>query len=145
MKIIVSCVIGGELISGNGMEKVLHQLIIEMRKSLKKQFDSKTFDGLDKTKINLYISGNVSEFCSQSGIAKCQYVLKKKEIISEFCIDRYYWTSEPVLDLKKKFLSFMDNSLTNLSLSIKEKLKVKGLDFDSELFKETFLNSLIGL
>ena len=80
-----------------------------MRKSLKKQFANNSFDGLDKTKINIYISGNVSEYCTKSGITKCRYLRKKKEIISEFCIDRYYWTSEPLLDVKRKFLLFIED------------------------------------
>jgi len=54
MEIIVSSVIGGQIVAEVGMERVLHQLIIEMRKSLKKQFANNSFDGLDKTKINIY-------------------------------------------------------------------------------------------
>ena len=79
MEIIVSSVIGGQIVAEVGMERVLHQLIIEMRKSLKKQFANNSFDGLDKTKINIYISGDVSEYCTKSGITKCRYLRKKKE------------------------------------------------------------------
>ena len=41
MEIIVSSVIGGQLVPEVGMEEKLHQIIIEMRKSLKKQFVNK--------------------------------------------------------------------------------------------------------
>ena len=145
MEIIVSSVIGGQIVAEVGMERVLHQLIIEMRKSLKKQFANNSFDGLDKTKINIYISGDVSEYCIESGITKCRYLRKKKEIISEFCIDRYYWTSEPLLDVKRKFLLFIKDSFVDLGVCIKKKLKSEGYDFDSEVFKEMVVKSLIEL
>ena len=59
MEIIVSSVIGGQLKPEVEMEKNLHQIIIEMRKNLKKQFLNISFEGLAKIKINLYISGDV--------------------------------------------------------------------------------------
>jgi len=114
MEIIVSSVIGGQIVSEVGMEKKIHQIIIEVRKSLKEQFVNKSFEGLAKIKINLYISGDLSEYCSKSGITKHQYFQKKSEFITEFCIDRYYWNSEPKLDTKKKFLLFLESSLINL-------------------------------
>jgi len=46
MEIIVSSVIGGQIVAEVGMERVLHQLIIEMRKSLKKQFANNAFNGV---------------------------------------------------------------------------------------------------
>ena len=145
MEIIVSSVIGGQLVPEVGMEEKLHQIIIEMRKSLKKQFVNNSFEGLSKIKINLYISGDLSEYCSKSGITKYRYFQKKNEFISEFCIDRYYWNSEPMLDTKKKFLLFLESSFINLGILIKEKLKSKGYNFDSEMFKEIALKSLIAL
>lgn len=116
-----------------------------MRKSLKKQFVNNSFEGLAKIKINLYISGDLSEYCSKSGITKYRYSQKKNEFISEFCIDRYYWNSEPMLDIKKKFLLFLESSFINLGILIKEKLKSKGYNFDNEMFKEIVLKSLIAL
>jgi len=104
-----------------------------------------SFEGLAKIKINLYISGDVSEYSSKSGITKCRYFQKKNELVSEFCIDRYYWNSEPMLDTKKKFLLFLESSFINLGILIKEKLKSKGYNFDSEMFKEIALKSLIAL
>ena len=145
MEISVSSVIGGQLKPEVEMEKNLHQIIIEMRKNLKKQFLNISFEGLAKIKINLYISGDVSEYSSKSGITKCRYSQKKNEFISEFCIDRYYWNSEPMLDIKKKFLLFLESSFINLGILIKEKLKSKGYNFDSEMFKEIVLRSLIAL
>ena len=53
MEIIVSSVIGGQLKPEVEMEKKLHQIIIEMRKNLKKQFLNISFEGLAKIKINL--------------------------------------------------------------------------------------------
>ena len=145
MEISVSSVIGGQLKPEVEMEKNLHQIIIEMRKNLKKQFLNISFEGLAKIKINLYISGDVSEYSSKSGITKCRYFQKKNELVSEFCIDRYYWNSEPMLDTKKKFLLFLGSSFINLGILIKEKLKSKGYKFDSEMFKEIALKSLIAL
>jgi len=114
MEIIISSVIGGQIMPEVKIEKKLHQIIIEMRKSLKKQFVNYSFEGLIKIKINLYISGDVSEYRSKSGITKYQYFQKKNEYIAEFCIDRNYWNSEPMLDTKKKFLSFIESSFINL-------------------------------
>ena len=69
-----------------------------------------------QNKINLYISGDISEYCSKLGITKCRYFQKKNELVSESCIDRYYWNSEPMLDTKKKFLLFLESSFINLGL-----------------------------
>lgn len=52
MEIIVSSVIGGQLVPEVGMEEKLHQIIIEVRKSLKEHFVNKSFEGLAKIKIN---------------------------------------------------------------------------------------------
>lgn len=145
MEIIISSVIGGQITPEVKIEKKLHQIIIEMRKSLKKQFVNYSFEGLIKIKINLYISGDVSEYRSKSGITKYQYFQKKNEYIAEFCIDRNYWNSEPMLDTKKKFLSFIESSFINLGILIKEKLKSKGYKFDSEMFKKIALKSLRAL
>lgn len=145
MEIIISSVIGGQIMPEVKIEKKLHQIIIEMRKSLKKQFVNYSFEGFIKIKINLYISGDVSEYRSKSGITKYQYFQKKNEYIAEFCIDRNYWNSEPMLDTKKKFLSFIESSFINLGILIKEKLKSKGYNFDSEMFKEIALKSLMAL
>ena len=145
MEIIVSSVIGGQLVPEVGMEEKLHQIIIEMRKSLKKQFVNYSFEGFIKIKINLYISGDVSEYRSKSGITKYQYFQKKNEFITEFCVDRYYWNSEPKLDTKRKFLLFLESSLIDLGVLIKEKLESKGYNFDCEMFTETAFKSLIAL
>ena len=145
MEIIVSSVIGGQIVSEVGMEKKIHKIIIEVRKSLKEQFVNKSFEGLAKIKINLYISGDLSEYCSKSGITKHQYFQKKSEFITEFCVDRYYWNSEPKLDTKKKFLLFLESSLIDLGVLIKEKLESKGDNFDCEMFTETAFKSLIAL
>ena len=91
-----------------GMEEKLHQIIIEVRKSLKEQFCKQVLEGLAKIKINLYISGDLSEYCSKSGITKHQYFQKKNEFITEFCVDRYYWNSEPKLDTKRNFYYFRE-------------------------------------
>ena len=55
MEIVISSVIGGQIAAVEGLEKVVHALIIEMRMSFKKQFENKSFAGLDKVKINMYI------------------------------------------------------------------------------------------
>ena len=48
MEIIVSSVIGGQLKPEVEMEKNLHQIIIEMRKNLKKAVFKYSFEGLAK-------------------------------------------------------------------------------------------------
>ncbi|MDY6121556.1 MAG: Imm12 family immunity protein [Porphyromonas sp.] len=144
MEIILSSAIGGD-ISPEIKAKNIHQLVIEVRKSLKTQFKDKFFYGVDKIKINLYVSGDISEYCTDSGVTKCRYFQKKQEIASEFCIDRSYWFSEPFLDYKRKFLLFMEASLSNLNAFMDKRLKSDGVKFDSTLFQETISESLISL
>lgn len=145
MEIVISSVIGGQIAAVEGLEKVVHALIIEMRMSFKKQFENKSFAGLDKVKINMYISGDVSEYCTTSEITKCLYFERKKQFISEFCIARSYWTSCSLSDVKGKFLLLIENLFVSLNMLIKHRLKCKGYDFDSEVFKEIVLKSLIEL
>lgn len=142
MEIVLSTAIGGD-ISSEINAKNIHQLVIEVRKSLKTQFKDKFFHGVDKINIDLYIDGDISEYCTESGVAKCRYYQKKREIASEFCIDRNYWFSEPFLDYKGKFILFMKISLLNLNAFIEKRLKSDGVSFDSTLFQETVLESLM--
>lgn len=86
MEIIVSSVIGGQIVAEVGMERVLHQLIIEMRKSLKKQFANNSFDGLDKTKINIYISGDVSEYCTNPELQNVDIFGRRKRLFQSFVL-----------------------------------------------------------
>lgn len=142
MEIILSSAIGGD-ISPEINAKNIHQLVIEARKSLKTRFKDKFFYGVDKIKIDLYVDGDISEYCTESGVAKCRYYQKKREIASEFCIDRNYWLSEPSLGYKRKFNLFMEASLSNLGTFIEKRLKSDGVNFDNTLFQETIFESLM--
>ena len=60
MEVILSTVIGGEITVEVDGGKIVHSLIIKMRNSLKEHFKKIFFEGLDRIKINVYISGDVS-------------------------------------------------------------------------------------
>lgn len=145
MEVILSTVIGGEITVEVDGGKIVHSLIIKMRNSLKEHFKKIFFEGLDRIKINVYISGDVSSYCDKTGITANRYFRAKTEYTTEFCIDKNYWSLEPVLPVDRKFILFMENSLIQLGGIIEKKLKAAGYNFDGELFKEIVLKSLRGI
>ncbi|WP_024469397.1 Imm12 family immunity protein [Treponema pedis] len=142
MEIILSAAIGGEITADCDGGKTIHSSIIKMRASLKEHFEKSSFEGLNKIKISVYIGGDVSAYCDKTGITVTRYSHTKKECAAEFCIDKKYWTSAPVLPIKKKFILFIEKSLISLGEIIGKKLKATGCNFDCKLFKETVIKSL---
>ncbi len=116
MEIILSAAIGGDITSEIDGAKIIHSSIIKMRKSLKQNFAETSFEGLDRIKINIYISGDVSSYTEKTGITNTRYYKKKKNIRRSF--------------------------VKNLSKIIKNRLKTDGHNFDVNLFKEIVLKSL---
>jgi hypothetical protein len=127
MNFIISTAIGGQVT--NVSNASLRNINLSMAKCLKNRFENIEFVGLDKLKINLYISGDISEYCNCSGIKNVRYIKNKKEISSEFCIQRNYWDTLPELSIEDKFIKFMYLSLLDLSISIEKKLENNGYFF----------------
>lgn len=100
MEICVNLALGGDVAESADLSNVIFRLVIEMRKTLKAQFRDKCFDGLNRLKIMMFVSVDVSEYSPQTGIISCRYYQKKKEVLSSFCINRNYWHTEPLLDGK---------------------------------------------
>ena len=140
MEVILSTVIGGEITVEVDGGKIVHSLIIKMRNSLKEHFKKIFFEGLDRIKINVYISGDVSSYCDKTGITATRYFRAKTEYTT-----KNYWSLEPVLPVDRKFILFMENSLIQLGGIIEKKLKAAGYNFDGELFKEIVFKSLRGI
>ena len=145
MEICVNLALGGDVAESADLSNVIFRLVIEMRKTLKAQFRDKCFDGLNKVKITMFVSGDVSEYSPQTGIISCCYYQKKKEVQSSFCISRDYWLAEPLLDGKQKFLLFLEQTFTDLSALVEKKLKAARCDFDGVAFKESLSKSLMDL
>ena len=66
-------------------------------------------------------------------------------LLPSFVLIDIIGNSEPKLDTKRKFLLFLESSLIDLGVLIKEKLESKGYNFDCEMFTETAFKSLIAL
>ena len=124
------------------LSNVIFRLVIEMRKTLKAQFRDKCFDGLNRLKIMMFVSGDVSEYSPQTGIISCRYYQKKKEVQSSCCISSDYWFAEPLLGGKQKFLLFLEQTFADLSALVEKKLKAARCDFDAVAFKESLSKSL---
>ena len=139
MEVILSTVIGGEITVELDGEKIVHSLIIKMRNSLKKHFKKIFFEGLDRIKINVYISGDVSSYCDKTGITATRYFRAKTEYTTEFCIDKNYWSLEPVLPVDRKFILFMENSLIQLGGIIEKNLKQPDIILMASCLKKLFL------
>jgi hypothetical protein len=134
MNFVISTTIGGQVT--NVSNASLRNLNLSMAKCLKNGFENIEFVGLDKLKINLYISGDISEYCNCSGIKNVRYIKNKKEISSELCIQRNYWDTLPELSIEEKFIKFMYLSLLDLSISIEKKLENNSYFFDKEKFNK---------
>lgn len=141
MEICVNLALGGDVAESADLSNVIFRLVIDMRKTLKAQFRDKCFDGLNRVKIMMFVSGDVSEYSPQTGIISCRYY-QKKEVQSSFCISRDYWLAEPLLDGKQKFLLFLEQTFADLSALVEKKLKAARCDFDGEAFKESLSKSL---
>ena len=134
MNFVISTAIGGQVT--NEPNTNLRSININITKCLKDRFENVEFIGLNKISINLYISGDVSEYCNCSGISKVRYIKKKKEISVEFCIQRTYWDTLTEISLEEKFLRFISSSLFDLGVEIDKKLKINHFQFDKEKFNE---------
>ncbi|MDR2905504.1 MAG: immunity protein 12 [Helicobacteraceae bacterium] len=134
MNFVISAAIGGQ--ATNVSNASLRNLNLSMAKYLKSGFENIEFVGVDKLKINLYISGDISEYCNCSGIKNVRYIKNKKEISSELCIQRIYWDTLPELSIEEKFIKFMYSSLLDLSILIEKKLENNGYFFDKEKFNK---------
>ena len=139
MEVILSTVIGGEITVEVDGGKIVHSLIIKMRNSLKEHFKKIFFEGLDRIKINVYISGDVSSYCDKTGITATRYFRAKTEYTTEFCIDKNYWSLEPVLPVDRKFILFMENSLIQLGGIIEKNLKQPDIILMASCLKKLFL------
>ena len=139
MEVILSTVIGGEITVEVDGGKIVHSLIIKMRNSLKEHFKKIFFEGLDRIKINVYISGDVSSYCDKTGITATRYFRAKTEYTTEFCIDKNYWSLEPVLPVDRKFILFMENSLIQLGGIIEKSLKQPDIILMASCLKKLFL------
>jgi len=132
MNFVISTAIGGQVTNEPNVN--IMNININMIKRLKSGFENIEFAELDKIKINLYISGDVSEYCYCAGIKNVRYIKNKKEISSEFCIPRTYWDTLPELCLEEKFFKFIYLSLFDLGLAICAKLKSNNYIFDKEKY-----------
>ena len=132
MNFVISTAIGGEVT--NEPDTNLRSIIINMAKRLKNGFENVDFVGLNKISINLYISGDISEYCNFPGISKVRYIKKKKEISVEFCIQRTYWETLTEMSLEEKFWQFISSSLFDLEIEIDKKLKINDFPFEKEKF-----------
>lgn len=135
MELVISTVIGGQVIEDPSIN--IRVINIALTKEIKQKFEAIEFENLKKLKINLYISGDVSGYCDETGISKNKYFKAKKEVSSEFCINRHYWKHNLEKSPEKKLKDFMKTSLTELGAFIRTKLKENGFNYEEyiELIK----------
>ncbi|WP_271407339.1 Imm12 family immunity protein [Tenacibaculum soleae] len=116
-------------IGGQDASKIFSHLVISLRKSLKLiQKDYST--GLDKFKIQMRISGEVSNYKENTGIHYVRLMKTKNYVSGEIILGKEIWrektTQEIILDLcyytEKLFLNIIDKLKKNKILVENEKL-----------------------
>ncbi|MDR2148046.1 MAG: immunity protein 12 [Tannerella sp.] len=140
MVFIISTAIGGQVTNVPNIN--IRNINFSITNCLKNKFEQIEFIGLDKLKINLYISGDLSEYCNCTGIKNIKYIMNKKEISAEFCIQKIYWETLPELSTEEKFAKYMYSSLLDLSNLIKKRLNKDGYLFDKEFFDRIVKESI---
>ena len=130
MELVISTAIGGKVVDDPNIN--IRVINIALIKDLKQRFLEIEFESLKKIKVDLYISGDVSEYCEQTGIYKNKYFKNKQEVSSEFCLSRSYWDESGEQPVKEKLKEFIKKSLIMLGGFIKEKLE--GSDFRLEQY-----------
>jgi hypothetical protein len=79
MELVISTAIGGQVIEDPNVN--IRVINISLLKEIKQKFEEIEFENLKKVKVNLYISGDVSEYCDKTGISKNRYFKEKRSII----------------------------------------------------------------
>lgn len=130
MELVISTAIGGQVVDDPNIN--IRVINIALIKEIKQRFLAIEFESLKKIKVDLYISGDVSEYCEQTGIYKNKYFKTKLEVSSEFCLSRSYWNNTGEQSIEEKLKEFIKKSLIVLGDFIKEKLK--GSDFNLEQY-----------
>ncbi|MGJ1422214.1 Imm12 family immunity protein [Sphingobacterium spiritivorum] len=128
MELIISTAIGGQVMEDPNIN--IRVINIALSKEIKQQFEEIEFENLKKVKVNLYISGDVSEYCDETGISKNKYSKVKKEVSSEFCINRNYWKNNLEKSTEQKLKDFVKNSLMELGDFMRTKLKEDGFNYE---------------
>ncbi|SHG43081.1 Imm12 family immunity protein [Pedobacter caeni] len=141
MDFVISTAIGGQVLSDVESNKWLKDIQIGISKILKENFKGIEIAGLQKIKINLYISGDISEYCDKIGISKSKYLKAKNEISTEFCITRDFWNKGSVNQADLQFVEFLKQSLLDLSDFVENKLNSVKISFQKDVFITTVLRS----
>jgi hypothetical protein len=128
MELVISTAIGGQVIEDPNVN--IRVINISLLKEIKQKFEEIEFENLKKVKVNLYISGDVSEYCDKTGISKNRYFKEKKEVSSEFCINRSYWSDNLEKSAEQKLKDFLKKSLMELGEVLKTKLKDEGFNYE---------------
>ncbi|AZA78668.1 hypothetical protein EG347_14700 [Chryseobacterium sp. G0186] len=134
MELVISTAIGGQVVDDPNIN--IRVINIALIKEIKQRFLEIEFESLKKIKVDLYISGDVSEYCEQTGIYKNKYFKTKLEVSSEFCLSRSYWNTSGGQPVEEKLKEFIKKSLIVLGDFIKEKLE--GSDFRLEQYLKVF-------
>lgn len=132
MKVNMNIIVGG---TDDILDNIL-SAARTVRKEMKKTFDSIEIEALQKMDICVCLSGNISEYYSESGIYQARYYLKTKKFIVyvHFCSNEWNFDKKENIS---KFLKMYNDYLLELSDIIKKKMAKHKLDFDSKCYEDT--------
>ena len=132
MKVNMNVIVGG---TDDVLDNIL-SAARTVRKELKASFESIEIDALQKMDICVCLSGNISEYYSESGIYQARYYLKTKKFIVyvHFCSNEWNFDKKENIS---KFLKMYNDYLLELSDIIKKKMAKHKLDFDSKCYEDT--------
>lgn len=131
MKVNMNIIVGG---TDDILDNIL-SAARTVRKEMKKTFESIEIEALQKMDICVCLSGNISEYYSESGIYQARYYLKTKKFIVyvHFCSNEWNFDKKENIS---KFLKMYNEYLLELSDIIKKKMAKHKLDFDSKCYED---------
>ena len=122
MKITLTVQLGG-----SDSSKICHPLIISLRKSLK-LIQNNHYCTLEHFKLQMRISGEISEFKEETGIHYLRLMKKRNYVMGEIVFGKEVWTNKTTLEVVSAFCYYTEQ----LFLGIIDKLKKNAIEIDHE-------------
>lgn len=114
-------------IGGQDVGEIFKSLIVSLRKSLKLIQDDYS-SGLDKFKLQIRISGEVSEYKEPTGIHHLRLMKKSRYVSGEIVLGKETWTNKTNTEIVIALCDYTEK----LFLSIVAKLKKSKIDIEGE-------------
>ena len=114
-------------VGGSDVGNICNPLIVSLRKSLK-LIQNDYSSGLDKFKLQMRISGEVSEYKEETGVHNIRLMKKNNYILGELVFGKEIWENKTSIEIILAFCDYTEK----LFISIIDKLKNSKIQIEEE-------------